>query len=192
MPDYMNEFNDDFEYKNEPDDTTPDDAENAGIALKNTRLLKRFINDVITGNVDLVLKSVKSINMIKPTAESADENGLYTFSRNFSTAASVKIPFNNVALERGKKYTIKIFFDGGSITGGTYKVVYLNSPNLQNIGILKNSGTLKLTFTCDNEKYKSFNGITLDISQETNISDLKMRFMLYEGEDDKEYSPHQF
>ena len=176
MPDYMNEFNDDFEYKNEPDDTTPDDAENAGIALKNTRLLKRFINDVI----------------IKPTAESADENGLYTFSRNFSTAASVKIPFNNVALERGKKYTIKIFFDGGSITGGTYKVVYLNSPNLQNIGILKNSGTLKLTFTCDNEKYKSFNGITLDISQETNISDLKMRFMLYEGEDDKEYSPHQF
>ncbi len=46
MPDYMNEFNDDFEYKDLPDETTLDDAEHANIALKNTRLLKQYIENV--------------------------------------------------------------------------------------------------------------------------------------------------
>ena len=90
MPDYMQEFDDDFEFKDLPDTTTPHNAENMGRALKNTRLLKRFINDVITGNVDLVVGNIRSKNLIwnnqKKTVTSNgitftyNEDGTYTIN----------------------------------------------------------------------------------------------------------------
>ncbi len=49
MPDYMNEFDDNFEFKNKPDETTPKSAENLNIALKNIRLLKQYLIDLSTG-----------------------------------------------------------------------------------------------------------------------------------------------
>ena len=90
MPDYMQEFDDDFEFKDLPDESTPHNAENMDRSLKNTRLLKRFINDVITGKVDLTVGNIKSKNLIwnnqKKTVESNgitftyNEDGTYTIN----------------------------------------------------------------------------------------------------------------
>ncbi len=186
-------FNDEFRFKNKPDESTPKSAENLNVALENTSWLKQYINDIITGKVDLLVKSIKSINMIKPTALSGatiDDDGIVTWTKNFTNAGNSSVTFNNVTLEAGKKYTLKIFCNGGTISGGSYKVVYGIFSKTKTIGNLNSTGTLKYTFTYDDDHQK-FTAIHFDISAGTNITNLKIGFMLYEGEDDKEYSPHQ-
>ena len=58
-------FNDDFKFKNKPDESTPKSAENLNVALDNTSWLKRYIDDIVTGKIDLIVGNLKSKNILK-------------------------------------------------------------------------------------------------------------------------------
>lgn len=198
MPDYMSEFNDDFEYKNEPDDTTPDDAENAGIALKNTRLLKRFINDVISGNIDLVVKSIKSVNIFDSerwynemhaisSTGMVKENVDGTDYYKFSGSALINKPFMDGEFKENTQYTFKLKCRQYSSASNTAMFIFNYTD--KTVGYFNIPGVLEETeISYTTLKNKTLKNISLSYAYGGYA--LGRDIMMYEGTDDKEYSPY--
>ena len=167
------------EFKNLPDTSTPLNAENLN------ELLKKIKN-----NSDMLA----NVNLIRPYSVTGDDNlveeDTVTINRNYPDATNENVIFNNLQLKAKHNYILTVFFDG-KISGGSYKVLYLSfvKKGSLTIGSMKNNGTVTFKFTLDDDD--TINNVILDISAGTNFENLKMKFMLYEGTEEKsEYVEH--
>ncbi len=201
MPDYMSEFNDDFEYKNEPDDTTPDDAENAGISLKNTRLLKRYIEDLlVNGNLVLNVKGIQSINLFdserfyteyrnaySTSVEKTIDNDIEYYKINYNSTPAMKYQFMKGEFKENTQYTFK-FIGKNAILGVSANAGFW-------IRYTDGSASSIVVKSDDEQEYslistpkKTIDYISLDGSGGHLF--LARNLMIYEGTNDKEYSPY--
>lgn len=206
MPEYMEEFDDDFEFKDLPDETTPHNAKNMGRVLKNTRLLKRFINDVINGNVDLKVGNIESKNILKlfsynktttryGITSAIDENGIFTLSGTATNDILIEFiyKFDNsnasnpqqtdkIELDSSKKYAFSMQSISG-ICEGSLKVSLATKDNKQYD--LDNTNNLKIL---ENETGISRGFIS--IVSGSKLTDYKFALQLEEGETETSYTPY--
>ncbi len=196
------EFDDTFRFKDLPDTSTPHNAPNMNKPLDNTSYLKKYIEDIITGKVDLVVKSIKSVNLfdserwyneLRPIREASMEkvevDGINYYKVNPLSIDTYE--FMKGEFKENTQYTIKFKArhnsesSSGAITG--FKIVYTDgtNPNFY----VKNT-IVEEDYTITTESNKTIDCIRL--CHNYNGFVLFRDIMLYEGTDNKEYSPHQF
>ena len=194
------EFDDTFRFKDLPDTSTPHNAPNMNIALDNTSYLKKYIEDIITGKVDLVVKSIKSVNLF-------DSERWYNELQNINQDSITKEivdgkeyykllqdkvythPFMKGEFKENTQYTLiakaRNYEDDQQYTGfrfgytdGTSTVVYVKRT------------TTEYDYKIVSDKNKTIQDIKLGYDHKGYV--LFRDIMMYEGTDNKEYSPHQF
>ncbi len=71
------EFNEDFEFKDLPDEATPDEAKNANIAIYNTWYLKKNIDDIFSrlDVIDSILDVINELKLLDFTLEQGSVAG---------------------------------------------------------------------------------------------------------------------
>ena len=202
MPDYMQEFDDNFEFENLPSEKTPKSAENLNVSIKNVRLLKKLIEDVITGNLDIVVKSIKSVNLF-------DSERWYTELRAVREASMEKVTVDGKSYFKVHPSLVENYeFMKGEFKANTqytikYKGRHFNEEaqgKVAGFTIVYTDGTLKYYYTNNTILEEDYTITTepnktiscLRICHNYNGYVLFRNIMMYEGTEDREYSPHQF
>ena len=202
----MEERNENLSYKpmirytNLPDESVPDDAENANIPLDNIDYLKQYIDDLVKGKIDLVVKSIKSVNIFDSerwynemhaisstgmTKENVDGIDYYKFSGSIL----INKPFMDGEFEENTQYTFKLKCRQYDKAGNTAMFIFNYTD--KTIGYFNIPGVLEETeISYTTLKNKTLKNISLSYAYGGFV--LGRDIMLYEGTDDKEYSPHQF
>ena len=223
----MEERNENLSYKpmirytNLPDESVPDDAENANIPLDNIDYLKHYTlkltkeelnyiyvaileqmkqDETILSKIDLVVKSIKSVNIFDSerwynemhaisstgmTKENVDGIDYYKFSGSIL----INKPFMDGEFEENTQYTFKLKCRQYDKAGNTAMFIFNYTD--KTIGYFNIPGVLEETeISYTTLKNKTLKNISLSYAYGGFV--LGRDIMLYEGTDDKEYSPHQF